>query len=77
MITTIGLSGAGPPVPVRAGDMADAGGSGDQEHPCHSGTRSQESDIVLRSRDEDPRAAASKDGAVLPTVVRGPPRVGR
>ena len=66
----IGSSGAGLPMPARMGDGADAGGGGDQDHPHHFGTSNQASGIVCGQGD-NPRADASKDGAVLPMGSAG------
>ena len=64
-MTVIGLSAADLPAPARMGNGVDVGGGEDIEHPRRFGDRSQASGIV-RGRDDDPRAAGSKDGAVLP-----------
>ena len=53
-ITAIGSSRAGLPVPAQTGDMVDAGGGGDQDHPHHSGMSSQASSVIY-SRNDDPR----------------------
>ena len=51
-IAAVGLSEAAPPVPARTGDVADAGGRGDQDHPRHPDTRSQASDVVCSCNDD-------------------------
>ena len=66
-ITMIGSPGAGPSAPAQAGDRVATDGAGDvaREHP-RPGDRSQASGVV-RIRDDEPRAAGSGGGAVLPT----------
>ena len=55
-IAAVGLSEAAPPVPARTGDVADAGGRGDQDHPRHPDTRSQASGVVC-NRNNDPHSS--------------------
>ena len=50
-IATVGFSGATPPVPARTGDVADAGGGGDQDNPCHLDTRNQAIGVVCGRND--------------------------
>ena len=75
-ITAIGSSGAERPVPVRtsSGPVADRTRAAVREHQHRPGSQSLASGVV-RTPDDRPHVARSKDGAGAPQAARGPPGV--